>query len=63
MHFQDKKDLPEHIKRSLPEDIQELYKNTYNDAFDDYENDILAHKVAWASVEQAYPKDKRRHKV
>jgi cation transport regulator ChaB len=60
MRFERLDDLPDHIKTILPNDCHEYYMNMYNDAFDDYQNDIIAHKIALAAIEFSYPKERRR---
>ncbi len=60
-------ELPETIKKELPEHAQEIYQKAFNNAWDQYENpserrgnesrEEAAHRVAWAAVKKEYHKD------
>ena len=58
MHYEKLDDLPCHIKTILPVDSQEYYMNIFNNAYIDYQNDIIAHKIAIAAVEFSYTERK-----
>jgi len=62
MYFESIENLPGHIRLILPENWQRLYQHTFNTAYKDYRNDVLAHKIAWGIIEKAYPKHHRRKK-
>ena len=57
-------DLPESVRHSLPEHGQEIYKEAFNNAWDEYEDpakrrggasrEEIAHRVAWSAVKQVY---------
>jgi cation transport regulator len=59
-------DLPDQIRGNLPKHAQEIYKEAYNSAWDEYADpsdrrgdasrEETAHKVAWAAVKQKYEK-------
>lgn len=59
-------DLPENIQDLLSKHAQEIYKEAYNNAFDQYKDpekrrgdasrEETAHKVAWSAVENKYEK-------
>jgi cation transport regulator len=59
-------DLPESVRDNLPKHAQEIYKEAYNSAWDQYKDpeerrgdasrEETAHKVAWAAVKQSYEK-------
>jgi cation transport regulator len=59
-------DLPDQIRGNLPKHAQEIYKDAYNSAWDEYADpsdrrgdasrEETAHKVAWAAVKQKYEK-------
>lgn len=59
-------DLPDPVKNALPPHAQEIYKDAFNSAWDDYKDpdrrrgdegrEETAHKVAWAAVKQRYEK-------
>lgn len=60
-------DLPDSVRDHLPEHAQEIYKEAFNNAWDEYANranrrgdesrEVTAHKVAWAAVKRTYRKD------
>jgi cation transport regulator len=51
-------ELPESVKDNLPKHAQEIYKEAFNSAWDQYggEED-RAHRVAWGAVKEKYEKD------
>ena len=53
-------DLPVSIRRHLPEHGQEIYREAFNHAWEQYAGDPrreeIAHRVAWAAVKRAYVK-------
>ena len=58
--------LPDQVKNNLPKHAQEIYKEAFNSAWDEYADpeerrddasrEETAHKVAWAAVKQSYEK-------
>ena len=72
MPYKTKKDLPDSVKDNLPEHAQEIYKEAYNSAWDQYDKpeerrgdasrEETAHKVAWAAVKREYKKDNKSGK-
>lgn len=67
-------DLPESVRDNVPKHAQEIYKEAYNSAWDQYKDaddrraddsrEETAHKVAWAAVKKQYEKgdDGKWHK-
>lgn len=59
-------ELPDSVKNSLPKHGQEIYKEAYNNAWDEYSDpddrkgdasrEETAHKVAWSAVKKKYKK-------
>jgi cation transport regulator len=53
-------DLPEKVRRVLPEHAQEIYLAAFNNAWTEYadrvDRDGVAHRVAWAAVKKIYEK-------
>ena len=49
--------LPDGVKNNLPKGAQEIYKEAYNSAADQYGEESRAHRVAWSAVEQKYEKN------
>lgn len=59
-------ELPDPVKENLPKHAQEIYKEAFNSAWDEYADpkkrrddtgrEETAHKVAWAAVKHSYEK-------
>ncbi|MBS2004057.1 MAG: ChaB family protein [Cyanobacteria bacterium SZAS LIN-5] len=52
-------DLPDPVKNSLPLHAQEIFKEAFNSAYHDHENDVdevRAFKIAWGAVKRTYEK-------
>ena len=68
MPYENIKDLPESVKDNLPKHAQEIFKEAFNNAWDEYKEpedrkgnatrEETSFKVAWAAVKQTYHKDK-----
>ncbi len=66
MPFSSRSQLPEPVKNVLPDHAQDIYKEAFNSAYDQYKDkeerrgnesrEEAAHKVAWAAVKQKYQK-------
>jgi cation transport regulator len=62
-------ELPDSVRNKLPKQAQEIYKEAYNSAWDQYKDpadrrgdasrEETAHKVAWAAVKKQYEKDEQ----
>ncbi len=58
--------LPETVRKYLPKHAQEIYKEAYNNAWEQYADpddrrgdasrEEVAHMVAWSAVKQVYEK-------
>jgi cation transport regulator len=65
MPYEKKSELPTHVKDNLPAHAQDIYKEAYNNAWDEYKNpsdrqgdrEETAHKVAWSAVKRKYSKE------
>lgn len=67
MPYQKLRELPESVRDNLPEHAQEIYKEAFNSAWEEYDEpeerrgdatrEETAHKVAWAAVKRKYEKD------
>ena len=58
MPYQKRADLPESVRKHLPAHAQDIYKEAFNSAWDEYGYDeSRAHRVAWGAVERKYHKD------
>lgn len=66
MPYPSKNELPESVKNVLPSHAQDIYKETFNNAYDEYKDpkdrrgdedrEEVAHKVAWSAVKKKYEK-------
>lgn len=66
MPYQSRSDLPESVKHVLPIHAQDIYKEAFNNAWDEYKNsserrgdadrEETAHRVAWSAVKKSYEK-------
>ncbi len=66
MPYSRKSELPDSVKDNLPKHAQDIYKEAYNSAWDEYKDpddrrgdasrEETAHKVAWAAVKKMYQK-------
>jgi len=65
--YRQNKDLPLQVRKALPEHGQDIYREAFNSAWEQYADpskrrnpeesrEEVAHKVAWAAVEQVYEK-------
>ena len=58
MPYESRADLPESVRKHLPAHAQDIYKEAYNSAWEQYGHDEgRAHRVAWGAVEKKYHKD------
>ena len=67
MPYSAKKDLPASVRDNLPQHAQDIYKEAYNSAWDEYKDpddrdgDIsreeISHRVAWSAVKNKYEKN------
>ncbi|TCJ18073.1 cation transporter [Rubrobacter taiwanensis] len=55
-------DLPDSVREHLPKHAQEIYKEAFNSAEDQYGEEERAHRVAWSAVKNKYRKDERTGK-
>jgi cation transport regulator len=49
--------LPGNVKNNLPKHAQEIYKEAFNSAEEQYGEESRAHRVAWSAVENKYEKN------
>ena len=66
MPYDSLKELPDSVQDNLPKHAQEIYKEAYNSAWDQYKDpedrrgdasrEETAHRVAWSAVKQQYEK-------
>ena len=59
MPYDKRAELPDSVRDNLPSHAQDIYKEAFNSAWDQYDRDEeRAHRVAWAAVKQKYHKNK-----
>jgi cation transport regulator len=66
MPYNKRSDLPDNVRDNLPEHAQDIYKEAFNNAWDQYDDpedrrgdagrEETAHKVAWSAVKNEYEK-------
>lgn len=66
MPYKTTDELPESVTNVLPKHAQDIYKEAFNSAYDEYKDpddrrggddrETVAHKVAWAAVKKKYAK-------
>ena len=66
MPFKSIDELPDSVRRVLPTHAQDIYKEAFNSAYEQYDTpeerregadrEEVAHKVAWAAVKKKYEK-------
>lgn len=49
--------LPKGVKNNLPKHAQDIYKEAFNSAEEQYDEESRAHRVAWGAVEEKYEKN------
>ena len=56
MAYASNEELPERVRRSLPNHAQDIYRAAFNDAYARYgaDREAIAHRVAWAAVKRRY---------
>jgi len=67
MPYRSTNELPASVRDNLPAHAQEIYKEAYNHAWEQYDNpeerrddasrEEVAHRVAWSAVKQKYEKN------
>lgn len=67
MPYNKRSELPDQVRDNLPAHAQDIYKEAYNSAWEQYEDpderrddasrEEVAHRVAWAAVKRDYHKD------
>ncbi len=63
MPYKKRSELPDSVKDNIPAHAQDIYKEAYNSAWDQYGHDeSRAHAVAWAAVKTKYHKNEKTGK-
>ena len=58
MPYKGRADLPDSVRDNLPVHAQDIYKEAYNSAYEQYDHEEeRAHRVAWGAVERSYHKN------
>lgn len=68
MTYEQNSDLPKGVRNNLPAHAQDIYREAFNHAWEQYRSpakrrdpresqEQVAHKVAWAAVEKKYKKN------
>lgn len=55
--YRDNSGLPRSVQNVLPEHAQDIYREAFNHAWEEYGHDeVTATRVAWAAVKKRYEK-------
>lgn len=58
MPYKNRGDLPDSVKDNLPKHAEDIYKEAFNSAWEQYnEDESRAHAVAWSAVKEKYHKN------
>ena len=58
MPYETRTELPDSVQHVLPAHAQDIYKEAFNNAWDEYDHDEeRAHRVAWGAVKRDYHKN------
>ena len=57
MPYDSVSDLPDQVRDNLPKHAMEIYKEAFNSASKEYNQEKTAHKVAWSAVKEKYKKN------
>lgn len=67
MPYSSNSDLPDNVKDNVPKHAQDIYREAFNSAWDQYKDkedrrgdasrEETAHKVAWSAVKEKYEKE------
>ena len=67
MPYKSNSDLPDNVSSVLPEHAQDIFREAFNSAYDQYKDpedrrgdddrEDTARRVAWSAVKQSYQKD------
>lgn len=66
MPYDSLSELPKNVRNALPKDAQEIYKEAFNSAWEQYDDaedrrgdqsrEETAHQIAWSAVKGSYEK-------
>lgn len=69
MPYSTNTELPDSVKDNVPEHAQDIYREAFNSAYEQYDQpeerrgdasqEEVAHKVAWAAVKRVYHKNEQ----
>ncbi|MDM5198702.1 ChaB family protein [Fictibacillus enclensis] len=57
MPYDSLQELPDSVKDNLPHHAQEIFKEAFNSASEEYKEEETAFKVAWSAVKNKYEKN------
>jgi cation transport regulator len=57
MPYNKRSELPDQVKDNVPPHAQDIYKEAFNNALDQYGDESRAHATAWSAVKEKYTKD------
>ncbi|UTR09853.1 ChaB family protein [Evansella sp. LMS18] len=63
MPYDSLNDLPDNVQNSLPKHGQEIFKEAFNSAEEQYDDEETPFQVAWSAVKEKYEKKEQGHWV
>lgn len=57
MPYNNNKDLPSSVIDHLPEHAQTIFRKAFNSAYEQYQDEAIAFKIAWSAVKKVYEKN------
>ena len=62
MPYNSANQLPDSVKNVLPKHAQDIYRAAFNNAYEEYDREESAHRVAWNAVKKKYEKNEETGK-
>jgi cation transport regulator len=57
MPYHSNEQLPESVRDHLPPHAQDIYRESFNTAHEQYKEEEAAHKIAWSAVKRSFEKN------
>ena len=57
MPYPSRDELPDSVRKHLPEHAQDIFVGAFNNAHEEYGDEQRAFRVAWSAVKRKYRKD------
>ena len=57
MPYSSNQTLPPAVRAHLPSHGQDIYRAAFNNAWEEWHDEVRAHRIAWSAVTRRYVKD------